>query len=121
MSNPEHRGSGRNDTAKPRVLEEDWNVVTDADGHVDVALYVDGEYNSTIFQNNDVGDRARSRASLAAAAPEMARMLLSLEFPCHNEHGEDTCAHCDATQVEASPHSKDCPWLSLMQKAGVLE
>lgn len=52
------------------------------------------------------------RATLAAAAPDMARVLLALE---HDRDGE--CIVCSVRT--SSSHADDCPWLLAMQKAGL--
>ncbi len=63
------------------------------------------------------------RTKLAAAAPDMARLLLLVE--CTNE-GE--CPFCQAylsidmvDGAKIGQHRSDCRWLVTMQKAGVLE
>jgi len=56
------------------------------------------------------------RAKLAAAAPEMARLLLELEHSGSVAGG--TCPACGAHPRE---HMTDCRWLAVMRKAGVLK
>ncbi len=65
-----------------------------------------------------------ARAKLAAAAPEMARMLALLEW-CGPWSAEDgpTCSRCRASRYYdggAGEHRSDCAWVALMRKAGVL-
>ncbi len=68
----------------------------------------------------------RQRAQLAAAAPEMARLLLSLEE--HQTYEETTCATCGgySTCTNSKPdvwyieHEPDCKWVAVLRKAGVI-
>jgi hypothetical protein len=48
---------------------------------------------------------------LAAAAPEMARLLLDLE----HHHGE-----CGTCFEDFRSHAPDCKWVAVLRKAGVL-
>lgn len=83
-------------------------------------------------------------ARLAAAAPEMARLLLSLEWAGWNQEGDDPADACPAcyqgpprtitkparridayTRIEASQetlggHRHDCALIGVLRKAGVL-
>lgn len=64
----------------------------------------------------------RDRAQLAAAAPEMARLLLELEWAGGFTYPYDTgttscCPVCTAEPSEG--HEKDCKLVAVLVKAGV--
>ncbi len=65
-----------------------------------------------LFEGVECSDQAHShaRAQLAAAAPEMARLLLELEW----DHAE--CNICGGTHE----HESDCRLVAVLRKAGVL-
>ncbi len=89
---------------------------------------------AALFFSND-GGRAyaqHGRLRLAAAAPEMARLLLELEWVTDsNSNGprEEWCPWCDHRRgytplPEESldrEHLSGCLWLAVMRKAGVIE
>lgn len=54
-------------------------------------------------------DRNEARAKLMAAAPEMARLILSAEFPA------GYCESCGKPGF----HLEDCEWLRVMKKAWI--
>jgi hypothetical protein len=66
------------------------------------------------------GEPGDSRATLAACAPEMARMLLKCEWGT-----EGLCSECHAigggkeTPPGVDKHEPDCPLDALLRKAGV--
>lgn len=68
---------------------------------------------------------ARARARLAAAAPAMARLLLSLEWPEPSHDSQPTVCHfCrrehpDMDEPGPDAHTPDCQWLAVMRAAGV--
>lgn len=73
-------------------------------------------------------EEARARAKLAAAAPAMARLLLSLEWAGayttdtgggDGEPMQPTCLTCEKERSHG--HAPDCRWLAVMQAAGVRE
>ena len=89
-----------------------------------------GSFNSDLDETDPMCDR--NRANLAAAAPEMARLLLELEWGGSAwDYGgsKETCLTCSAmagskfsdgaTMREPDQHETDCRWLALMKKAGV--
>jgi len=61
-------------------------------------------------------------AGLAAAAPDMARLLCKLEWTdiVRSGYGMGTpsCAHCGRPS-ERQRHEENCEWLAVMRKAGV--
>lgn len=69
------------------------------------------------------------RGQLAAAAPAMARLLLSLEWA--GDRGIDLCPACgngkswlafdDQDGEPKGGHAPDCRWLAVMRAAGVRE
>jgi hypothetical protein len=63
------------------------------------------------------GDDNHSRAQLAAQAPAMARLLLTLTGPSHMED----CPFCDHTIIMgADSHAPVCPIAVTLRAAGVL-
>lgn len=88
-----------NDSESPKgCLGETWR----AGGSVGLTLYA----GDTLIGVLDTQEHAR----LAACAPEMARMLLALEWA----DGGARCPVCGGLQ-----HAADCAWLLLMRKAGL--
>lgn len=67
-------------------------------------------------------DDQKERATLAAAAPEMARVLLALEWK-GAELGDDctyaVCPSCGAYKGEVG-HAPDCGLVAVLRKAGVV-
>jgi hypothetical protein len=69
----------------------------------------------------------RDRARLAAAAPAMARLLLSLEWPEPSHDSQPVVCHfCrrehpDVDEPGPDAHAPDCRWLAVMRAAGVRE
>lgn len=62
------------------------------------------------------GSEGDARILLAAAAPEMARMLLELEWS-----GDEARYRCPACEATAHPnHAPDCRLVAVLRKAGVL-
>ncbi|AKU97022.1 hypothetical protein AKJ09_03686 [Labilithrix luteola] len=67
------------------------------------------------------GSEGDGRIKLAAAAPDMARMLIDREWtgegtvPGSGEH-ELACVHCWGLRPK---HEPDCRWVAVMRKAGV--
>lgn len=59
------------------------------------------------------------RAKLAAAAPEMARLLLALEWAGNIGQGGYGCAECSG-EARHKKHYPDCALLAVLRKAGVL-
>lgn len=69
----------------------------------------------------DYGDAPGPRARLAAAAPEMARLLLEIEF--HSQEGDEghlpsACPICDGYEYRG--HKPDCRLVAVLRKAGVI-
>lgn len=65
-------------------------------------------------------DGDAERMKLAACGPEMARMLLALEWDEPGDGG--ICRVCSGrkwTDGLPKEHEPDCAWLALMRKAGV--
>jgi hypothetical protein len=60
--------------------------------------------------------RSEAEHRLASAAPDMARLLLSLEWPVDSD-GYSACADCASRRSVG--HDRDCDWLRVMRKAGV--
>jgi hypothetical protein len=62
------------------------------------------------------GDEEVARARLAAAAPDMARLLLALEVV--GDDGPGFCPACGRLRPD-EPHKDDCRWVAVLRKAGV--
>lgn len=60
---------------------------------------------------------ADARGRLAAAAPEMARLLLKLEIV--GDGGPGFCPACGVWRPDY-PHKDDCEWVAVLRKAGVI-
>ena len=127
------------------IWDEEWVVrddesalVRDATNGREIAVFdVPVTEDDPLFQEKaELADR---RAILAAAAPAMARLLLSLEWAAGGSWGpsgdESTntnfaCALCEGTRGEwvarsgtkyPAGHAPDCQWLAVMRAAGVRE
>ena len=61
------------------------------------------------------GADPEARARLASAAPDMARLLLSIEIV---GDGAGYCPACGQLRPD-EPHKDDCDWLMALRKAGV--
>lgn len=120
-------------TAKIRPWEETWSVRDDTAGEHDVHVEWGPDSHGRILaeERPDYGD-SLGRARLAAAAPEMARLLLEKEWS-----GGDVnyatgsgrmwlpkCLVCGGVkahpQAGSSGHRKDCRLVAVLRKAGVL-
>lgn len=71
-----------------------------------------------------LGDGSEDRAKLAAAAPEMARLLLKHQWDTNNVCPECRGARVDDDDEQPLPggygHAKDCGLVSVLRKANVL-
>ena len=87
---------------------------------------------SLVHEPQEVTDaRNTGRAKLAAAAPDMARLLMTMEWSITdkpqlhyiaNEHVVEQRAWCVFCKHEkSSGHKPDCEWVRVMRKAGVIE
>lgn len=57
-------------------------------------------------------------AELIAAAPDMARLLLAMEYVF--DGGPDCIAECHSCKASRSDeHSADCEWVKVAKKAGL--
>ena len=91
-----------------KVWEEAWYV--DADGAIAFRDSISDKHALFLQQHGEVFDPARGR--LAAAAPEMARLLIQ-----HQYGRTSCCLGCSALASEEC--MPDCPWMTVLQKAGV--
>ena len=65
-------------------------------------------------------DERTARARLAAAAPDLVRALLAVEWIYQgHETGERECPWC--MSEEWQPHAEDCVRQAALRKAGVIE
>lgn len=95
--------------------EETWTANEDTGGwHIGPQP----EGRCTMFRNSPSlpGNQQPKTAALISAAPEMARMLLSLEWARNDRDGEVECPVCFSY---AGVHDDGCAMLSLLKKAGV--
>ena len=75
-----------------------------------------------VAQFNAGGPEGVARARLAAAAPDMARLLLKLEWSDVDYDAATYCPSCWASypwKPSDLGHRDDCEWLAVMRKAGV--
>jgi len=98
-----------------KAIEETWRSRNSPACTDDI--YKDTDPRDYIFYGSkSIGEpgyeEQRDRSLLAAAAPEMARMLLDIEF------GWDRCKYCLKENGADGSHANDCPWLLLMKKIG---
>ncbi len=111
--------------AKP--WEETWLYFEPNAGFPGFAAEI-GDGKLRVFESHAGEDDDRPRAVLAAAAPEMARLLLTLEE--RQTYEETTCATCDGpsahngarhpeTLIWHIEHEPDCQWVAVLRKAGV--
>lgn len=95
------------------VIDETWEAA---------GCTVRDAYSRTVIVMEAWTEQGAQCARLAAAAPEMARMLRDIQFSSYEMFGDDAlpCCHwCEATP-ERPTHRSDCTWLTVMRKAGVL-
>lgn len=105
-----------------KVLEETWEVqryVVEMKGDA-------GRQLGTFIDDADAPEWPscdRDRAQLAAAAPEMARLLIEVQWAgvltYQYEGGGDPC--CPVCEGEEPRHEPDCKLVAVLRKAGVLE
>jgi hypothetical protein len=70
---------------------------------------------SLVHEPQEVTDaRNTGRAKLASAAPDMARMLLTIQWGV-----DGFCWSCREDMTRK--HKPDCEWVRVMRKAGVIE
>lgn len=100
--------------------EETWraNAIKDTTDNVDITT---GNHERIFHSINDAdeSDAAWARLQLAAAAPEMARLLLAM----HERHSHGRLSEwCPAPGcgVGAGGHEPDCALVAVLRKAGVL-
>lgn len=114
-------------------MTKPWEETWEAEAHGNacecssrVRLVGDSTEGGELFFAND-GARAvamHARLKLAAAAPEMARMLDRLEWTANlgqNTYGCGICSREVSRTAKRSEHYPDCELLALLRKAGVRE
>lgn len=78
-------------------------------------------FEGAVIRNDSDGPE---RAKLAAAAPEMARLLLELEWADPRNHWSDDGANsngcCVCGEYKKDGHKPDCALVAVLRKAGVL-
>jgi len=101
-----------------KTLEESWLL---KDGDI---VTSDGE---CVIEQSYTGKAPNEaeRYQLAAAAPDMARVLIAIEWRYPYEHG-GVCPACDCFNPDgdapigyAKGHEEDCPLDAALRKAGV--
>lgn len=67
------------------------------------------------------GDMQLARMNLAAAAPEMARALIAIEWDGGDVAGNSICPFCCADKYpeEGRNHKPDCALAAALRKAGI--
>jgi hypothetical protein len=90
---------------RPKPWEETWHY----DHNDETIATADGEY----VANTELGESSGARAKLAAAAPEMARLLLEM-VPLVEM--DDVCPTCCCR----TEHAADCRLVLVLLKAGAL-
>jgi hypothetical protein len=103
-----------------RVVDEEWELTDNCDGHPMVVFPEDRAF---VVNEEDI-DRAR----LASCAPEMARMLLELEWNDREDSAGNIvgkrCFVCGAEtwfDDDTPAHRATCRLVNLLKWAGVLE
>lgn len=102
--------------------EEAWFVHEDTAGEPDVYRSPDPDTLARVLASDGTEPEDFARARLAAAAPEMARLLLSrYEKHAENDAGNDsTDWYCLACGRGGLPHAPDCRLVAVLRKAGVI-
>jgi hypothetical protein len=95
--------------------EESWGYATRTQTGNCAELHLgDGQQ---ICVQIGIDDEADAYAQLAACAPEMARLLLDLEWAHQDPSWGPACPACDA--LERAGHGRDCRLERVLRKAGV--
>lgn len=122
-----------------KVWDEHWDLLREA-GHL-VGLDMDEEGGGArggildfapVHMNDPEYDDAVARAKLAAAAPEMARLLLEVEWAGLdvevNGGGDDPIGRADfpvcyfcRQEAARGEHASDCRWLAWARRIGARE
>lgn len=118
-----------------KVIEETW--VLEEHGNMIMTPYASGGMYPigsfpTSQSRSDLRLLERSRAALASAAPEMARLLLAAEWSGTRGWGPPCCPWCEGfapdeqgeygkyTKVANNTgHRSDCELLAVLRKAGL--
>lgn len=111
--------------------EEDWYPLEDTAGELDVYRDLDAEGSRTrVLASDNARPEDKARAKLAAAAPEMARLLLEVQWTPTGYDHEPCCPICSMSMPRRPEdrdearfphgHAKDCTLLAVLKKAGVL-
>ncbi len=97
------------------VWEEEWKTVDNGLAE-DICIPATGQriFASTVGGSTIDFERNTQRAVLAAAAPEMFRMLLESEYSHKLCDFDLDCYFC-----KDRPHSADCPLLAIKKALGV--
>lgn len=111
-----------------KVWEETWEADNSASSHSGVFIQfrngVGGRvlaetFNTPRFTGYAEPGVMLDRAKLAAAAPEMARLLLEAQWASFGNYG--SCSACPWCASENNPrHEPDCELVAVLKKAGVL-
>lgn len=107
------------------IFAETWRLNEDTAGELDVYLDLDDEGTCRrILATDSANDDDKARAKLAAAAPEMARLLRAKMF-FRAQPDAWYCIACGwrqdhdpATSPQAVGHSPSCELVAVLTKAG---
>lgn len=118
------------------MWEETWGIVGNNEFATTIGIPDDPSVSGFVVAGKPVGSfqygpglhlNAYGRAKLAACAPEMARMLLAIEWSGWNHEGYDpggdccpVCSGSDNPDLhENHRHTQTCALDALMRKAGI--
>ena len=108
--------------AGSKVWEEDWKARNSPACSEDIYRYNAGDQNEYIFSGLSYAghpdfEAAEARAVLAAQAPAMARLLLSMQWGAN-----EMCPQCGGRHPEEGDgHAKSCALVAVLRAAGVIE
>lgn len=94
-----------------KVWEEAWEYYAPNGFAGFFAKHVGKQHRGSLFEGTDDTEDERARARLAAAAPELARVLLAVEFDAHGGF----CPSCRGLGY----HKPECTLDAALRKAGV--
>jgi len=100
-----------------KVWEETWEPRVCCENHV--YIEEDGQEIGR-FDGIDDAQWHAARAKLAAAAPEMARLLVEFQYEGAGVAGEPAqCIACGREQIMPGSHEADCRLVAVLRKAGI--
>lgn len=101
------------------LWEETWTAEPENDEPDSLWMVLDSESPRCLVA--DTISEAQSR--LIAAAPDMARVLLEVEWSAQNQYGQAQCPSCRGDEYKdgepRTGHEEHCALFAALQKAGV--